>query len=77
MIDHMKMLTEYKQTKAALKKRIAELNEMLKSTFGTKERTDIIRRKITLERELDDLEDAIYKIGDYTKCGGASKCRNV
>lgn len=76
MIDYMKMFAEYKQTKVALRKRIDELNEMLKSTFGTKERTDIIRRKITLERELDDLEDAIYRIGNYTKYGDVPKCRD-
>lgn len=70
MTDYTKMLAEYRQLEATLKKRIAELTENLKSTFGTKERTDIIRRKITIERELDDLEYAIYKICHYVEHGG-------
>ncbi|MCI9410339.1 MAG: hypothetical protein HFJ89_11100 [Oscillospiraceae bacterium] len=76
MTGYTKMLAEYRQLEATLKKRIAELTENLKSTFGTKERTDIIRRKITIERELDDLEYAIYKICHYAEHRSVSKCRN-
>lgn len=76
-MDYMKMLAEYKQTEIALKNRIEELAKELESTFGTKERTGIIKRKIAIERELDDLECAIYEINKYTEREGMSKCRNV
>lgn len=65
-MDYMKMLAEYKQTEIALKNRIEELAKELESTSGTKERTGIIKRKIAIERELDELECAIYEISRYT-----------
>lgn len=77
MKDYMKMLVEYKRSEAALRERIAELNEKLKSTLETIEREDIVRRKLTLEQELYDLTDVMYTLYDYAGCGVRDRCRNA
>lgn len=77
MKDYMKMLVEYKRSEAALRKRIAELNEKLKSNLETIEREDIVRRKLTLEQELYDLTDVMYRLYDYAGCGVNDRCRNA
>lgn len=77
MKEYMKMLVEYKRSEAALRKRIAELNEKLKGTMETIEREDIVRRKLTLEQELYDLLEVIYRLYDYTCCGVNDRCRNA
>lgn len=77
MKDYMKMLVEYKRSEAALKRRIAELNEILKGTLETIEREDTVRRKLTLEQELYDLQDVIYRLYEYAGCGVNEKCRNA
>lgn len=77
MKDYMKMIVEYKRSEAALRKRIAELNEKLKSNLETIEREDIVRRKLTLEQELYDLTDVMYRLYDYAGCGVSDRCRNA
>lgn len=77
MKDYMKMLVEYKRSQAALRKRIAELNEKLKSTLETMEREDTVRRKLTLEQELYDLDEVMYRLYDYAGCGVSDRCRNA
>ncbi|MCM1022947.1 MAG: hypothetical protein NC395_02670 [Prevotella sp.] len=77
MKDYMKMLVEYKRSEAALRKRVKELNEKLKGSLETMEREDTVRRKLTLEQELYDLEDVIYRLYDYAGCGVNEKCRNA
>ena len=77
MKEYVNMLTQYKRSEAALRKRIAELNEKLKGTMETIEREDTIRRKLTLEQELYDLLEVIYKLYDYAGCGVNDRCRNA
>lgn len=77
MKEYMKMIVEYRRSEAALRKRIAELNETLKGTLETIERDDVIRRKLTLEQELYDLLDVIYRLYDYAGCGVNERCRNA
>lgn len=77
MKEYMKMIVEYKRSEAALRKRIAELNETLKGTLETIERDDVTRRKLTLEQELYDLLDVIYRLYDYAGCGVNERCRNA
>lgn len=77
MKEYMKMIVEYRRSEAALRKRIAELNETLKGTLETIERDDVTRRKLTLEQELYDLLDVIYRLYDYAGCGVNERCRNA
>lgn len=77
MKEYMKMIVEYKRSEAALRRRIAELNETLKGNLETIERDDITRRKMTLEQELYDLLDVIYSLYGYAGCGVNEKCRNA
>lgn len=77
MKEYMKMIVDYRRTEAALRKRIAELNEKLKGALGTIERDDITRRKLTLEQELYDLLDVIYSLYGYAGCGVDERCRNA
>lgn len=77
MKEYMKMIVEYKRSEAALRKRIAELNETLKGTLETIERDDVTRRKLTLEQELYDLLDVIYRLYDYAGYGVNERCRNA
>lgn len=77
MKEYVNMLTQYKRTEAALRKRIAELNEKLKGTMETIEREDIVRRKLTLEQELYDMLDVMYRLYDYAGCGVNDRCRNA
>lgn len=77
MKEYMKMIVEYKRSEAALRSRIAELNEKLKGDLETIERDDITRRKLTLEQELYDLIDVIYSLYGYAGCGVNEKCRNA
>lgn len=77
MKEYMKMIVEYKRSEAALRRRIAELNETLKGDLDTIERDDITRRKLTLEQELYDLLDVIYSLYGYAGCGVNEKCRNA
>ena len=69
MIDYMKMIDEYKRSKAELKKRIGELNEQLKAASDTAERTELAWRKTILEQELYELECVMYRICRYTERG--------
>lgn len=77
MKEYVNMLTQYKRSEAALRKRITELNEKLKDTMETIEREDIVRRKLTLEQELYDLLAVIYRLYDYAGCGVNDRCRNA
>ncbi|MDE7279531.1 MAG: hypothetical protein K2N26_07395 [Oscillospiraceae bacterium] len=77
MKNYMNMLVEYKRSEAALRERIAELNEKLKGTMETIEREDTLRRKLTLEQELYDILDVIYRLYDYAGCGESDRCRNA
>lgn len=77
MKDYMNMLVEYKRSEAALRERIAELNQKLKCTMETIEREDTLRRKLTLEQELYDILEVIYRLYDYTGCGVNDRCRNA
>lgn len=77
MKEYMKMIVEYKRSEAALRRRIAELNETLKGNLETIERDDITRRKMTLEQELYDLLDVIYSLYGYAGCGVNERCRNA
>lgn len=77
MKEYMKMIVEYKRSEAALRRRIAELNETLKGNLETIKRDDITRRKLTLEQELYDLLDVIYSLYGYAGCGVNERCRNA
>ncbi len=77
MNGYVNMLMEYKQTEAALRERIGQLNVLLKGHLGSVEREDIMRRKLTLEQELYDLLDVISEIYIYAGCGVDEKCRNA
>lgn len=77
MKDYMNMLVEYKRSEAALRERIAELNQKLKCTMETIEREDTLRRKLTLEQELYDILEVIYRLYDYAGCGVSDRCRNA
>lgn len=77
MKDYMNMLVEYKRSEAALRERIAELNQKLKCTMETIEREDALRRKLTLEQELYDILEVIYRLYDYAGCGVNDRCRNA
>ena len=57
MNGYVNMLIEYKQTEAALRERIGQLNELLKGRLDPLEREDLMRRKLTLDQELYDLLD--------------------
>ena len=73
---YMKMYIEYKQSEAALRERIGQLNELLKGNLGSMEREDITRRKLTLEAELYDLLDVISEIYGYA-CGVDENCKDA
>ncbi len=75
--SYISMLTEYKQSEAALRKRIAELNILLKENLGSMEREELARRKQLLEQELYDLLDVISVIYGYIGCGVNEKCINA
>ena len=77
MNGYVNMLIEYKQTEAALRERIGQLNELLKGRLDPLEREDLMRRKLTLDRELYDLLDVISVIYGYAGCGVDEKCRNA
>lgn len=77
MKDYMDMIVEYKRSEAALRERIAELNKKLKCTMETIEREDTLRRKLTLEQELYDILEVIYRLYDYAGCGVNDRCRNA
>lgn len=77
MNGYVNMLIEYKQTEAALRERIGQLNELLKGHLGSIEREDLTRRKLTLEQELYDLLDVISVIYGYAGCGVDEKCKNA
>lgn len=77
MKDYMDMIVEYKRSEAALRERIAELNQKLKCTMETIEREDTLRRKLTLEQELYDILEVIYRLYDYAGCGVNDRCRNA
>jgi len=74
---YVNMLIEYKQTEAALRERIGQLNELLKGYLDPLEREDLMRRKLTLDQELYDLLDVISVIYGYAGCGVDEKCRNA
>ena len=77
MNSYVNMLMEYKQTEAALRERISQLNVLLKGNLGSMERDDLMRRKLTLEQELYDLLDVISIIYGYAGCGEDEKCKNA
>ena len=77
MNGYVNMLIEYKQTEAALRERIGQLNELLKGYLDPLEREDLMRRKLTLDQELYDLLDVISVIYGYAGCGEDEKCRNA
>lgn len=77
MNGYVNMLIEYKQTEAALRERISQLNELLKGRLDPLEREDLMRRKLTLDQELYDLLDVISVIYGYAGCGVDEKCRNA
>ncbi|MBR4096914.1 MAG: hypothetical protein IKK42_06400 [Oscillospiraceae bacterium] len=77
MNGYVNMLIEYKQTEAALRERIGQLNELLKGRLDPLEREDLMRRKLMLDRELYDLLDVISVIYGYAGCGVDEKCRNA
>lgn len=77
MNGYVNMLMEYKQTEAALRERIAQLNVLLKGHVDPDEREDLMRRKLTLEQELYDLLDVISVIYGYAGCGVDEKCKNA
>ena len=77
MNGYVNMLIEYKQTEAALRERIGQLNELLKGRLDPLEREDLMRRKLTLDQELYDLLDVISVIYGYAGCGVNEKCRNA
>lgn len=77
MNGYVNMLIEYKQTEAALRERIGQLNELLKGYLDPLEREDLMRRKLTLDQELYDLLDVISVIYGYAGCGVDEKCRNA
>ncbi len=77
MNGYVNMLIEYKQTEAALRERIGQLNELLKGRLDPLEREDLMRRKLTLDQELYDLLDVISVIYGYAGCGVDEKCRNA
>lgn len=77
MNGYVNMLIEYKQTEAALRERICQLNELLKGRLDPLEREDLMRRKLTLDQELYDLLDVISVIYGYAGCGVDEKCRNA
>ncbi len=77
MNGYVNMLIEYKQTEAALRERICQLNVLLKGHLDPLEREDLTRRKLTLEQELYDLLDVISVIYGYAGCGVDEKCRNA
>jgi len=74
---YVNMLIEYKQTEAALRERIGQLNILLKGHLDPLEREDLMRRKLTLEQELYDLLDVISVIYGYAGCGVDENCRNA
>lgn len=77
MNGYVNMLMEYKQTEAALRERIGQLNVLLKGHLGSMERDDLMRRKLILEQELYDLLDVISVIYGYAGCGEDEKCKNA
>ncbi|MBP1550087.1 MAG: hypothetical protein J6A05_08790 [Oscillospiraceae bacterium] len=77
MNGYVNMLIEYKQTEAALRERIGQLNELLKGRLDPLEREDLMRRKLTLDQELYDLLDVISVIYGYAGCGVDEKCKNA
>ena len=77
MNGYVNMLIEYKQTEAALRERIGQLNELLKGRLDPLEREDLMRRKLMLDRELYDLLDVISVIYGYAGCGVDEKCKNA
>ena len=77
MNGYVNMLMEYKQTEAALRERIGQLNVLLKGNLGSMERDDLMRRKLTREQELYDLLDVISVIYGYAGCGEDEKCKNA
>ena len=77
MNGYVNMLIEYKQTEAALRERIGQLNILLKGHLDPLEREDLMRRKLTLEQELYDLLDVISVIYGYAGCGVDENCRNA
>ena len=77
-MTYMDMLIEYKQSEAALRRRLRQINEMLKSCAEDSAELDKLkRRKITLEQELYDLVNVIGDIYGYIGCGGNEQCRNA
>ena len=77
MNGYVNMLIEYKQTEAALRERIGQLNILLKGHLDPLEREELMRRKLTLEQELYDLLDVISVIYGYAGCGVDENCRNA
>ncbi len=77
MNEYMKMLIEYKQTEAALRKRIEELNRQLKEPMRNMELECTAQRKSVLEQELYDLLDVIDDLYDYAGCGVNELCKNA
>lgn len=77
MSDYMNMLMEYKRSEAALRERIVQLNERLKSRLETIEREELVNRKNLLEQELYDMLEVIGDIYNYIGYGEDNTCRNA
>lgn len=77
MNKYLGMLLEYKQTEAALRKRIAELSAEMKVSAENMEQECLAKRKSVLEQELYDLLDVIDVLYGYAGCGGEEQCRNA
>ncbi len=77
MNEYLKMLIEYKQTEAALRRRIEELNRLLKEPMQNMEFECTAKRKSVLEQELYDLLDVIDDLYGYAGCGVNELCRNA
>lgn len=76
-MTYINMLKEYKQTESALRERLEKISSEVKKAEDSFALEMLQRRRILLEQEIYDLQDAIGYIYGYIGCGEDEKCRNA
>lgn len=76
-MTYINMLKEYKRAEIALRERMEKISSEMKDAEDSFTLETLQRRRILLEQEIYDLQDAIGYIYGYIGCGEDEKCRNA
>lgn len=76
-MTYIDMLKDYKRTEKALRERMEKISAEIKEADDSFTLETLQRRRILLEQEIYDLQDAIGYIYGYIGCGEDEKCKNA